>query len=52
MGLGIPIIPGSEDILASPEAALDVAADVGYPVILKASGGAEVCASPMTKKNF
>ena len=37
--LGIPIIPGSEDILASPEAALDVAADVGYPVILKASGG-------------
>jgi acetyl-CoA carboxylase biotin carboxylase subunit len=38
-GLGIPIIPGSEDILASPEAALDVAADVGYPVILKASGG-------------
>ena len=39
MGLGIPIIPGSEDILASPEAALDVAADVGYPVILKASGG-------------
>jgi len=37
--LGIPVIPGSEDILASPQAALDVAADVGYPVILKASGG-------------
>ena len=37
--LGIPVIPGSEDILTSPQAALDVAASVGYPVILKASGG-------------
>jgi acetyl-CoA carboxylase biotin carboxylase subunit len=37
--LGIPIIPGSEDILASPQAALEVAAAVGYPVILKASDG-------------
>ena len=39
MTLGIPVIPGSEDILASPQAALEVAAAVGYPVILKASGG-------------
>ena len=39
MELGIPVIPGSEDILASPQAALEVAAGVGYPVILKASGG-------------
>ena len=39
MELGIPVIPGSEDVLASPQAALDIAADVGYPVILKASGG-------------
>ena len=39
MALGIPVIPGSEDVLASPQAALDVAASVGYPVILKASGG-------------
>lgn len=39
MALGIPVIPGSEDVLASPQAALEVAADVGYPVILKASGG-------------
>jgi acetyl-CoA carboxylase biotin carboxylase subunit len=37
--LGIPVIPGSEDVLASPQAALEVAAGVGYPVILKASGG-------------
>jgi acetyl-CoA carboxylase biotin carboxylase subunit len=39
MTLGIPVIPGSEDILVSPQAALEVAAAVGYPVILKASGG-------------
>ncbi len=39
IALGIPVIPGSEDILASPQAALEVAAVVGYPIILKASGG-------------
>ena len=37
--LGIPVIPGSEDILELPQEALEVAATVGYPVILKASGG-------------
>jgi acetyl-CoA carboxylase biotin carboxylase subunit len=39
MALGISIIPGSDDIITSPQEALEVAADVGYPVILKASGG-------------
>ena len=39
MGIGIPVIPGSEDTLASSQSALEVAADIGYPVILKASGG-------------
>ena len=39
MALGISIIPGSDDIISSPEEAFEVAADVGYPVILKASGG-------------
>jgi len=39
MALGITIIPGSDDIISSPEEAFEVAADVGYPVILKASGG-------------
>ncbi len=39
MALGISIIPGSEDIISSSEEAFEVAADVGYPVILKASGG-------------
>jgi len=39
MALGIPIIPGSDDILGAPQEAFEIAADVGYPVILKASGG-------------
>jgi acetyl-CoA carboxylase biotin carboxylase subunit len=39
MELGISIIPGSDDIISSPGEAFEVAADVGYPVILKASGG-------------
>ncbi len=39
MALGIAIIPGSEDIISSPEEAFKVANRVGYPVILKASGG-------------
>ena len=37
--LGIPIIPGSQSVISSPEEALNIAEDVGYPVILKASGG-------------
>jgi len=36
---GVPILPGSEGILKSPEEALEVAAEIGYPVILKASAG-------------
>jgi len=39
MALGISIIPGSDDIITSPQEAFEVAAEVGYPVILKASGG-------------
>jgi acetyl-CoA carboxylase biotin carboxylase subunit len=37
--LGIPVIPGSDDVLDSVDAACNTAAEVGYPVILKASGG-------------
>ena len=37
--LGIPVIPGSDDVIASPDQALETAGKVGYPVILKASGG-------------
>jgi len=36
---GIPILRGSEGLLASEEAALEWAKDVGFPVIVKASAG-------------
>lgn len=37
--LDVPIIPGSHNIISSPEEAINIAKDVSYPVILKASGG-------------
>ena len=37
--LGVPIIPGSQNVISSPEEAINIAQDVEYPVILKASGG-------------
>jgi len=37
--LGVPVIPGSDDIVRSAPAACTIADRVGYPVILKASGG-------------
>jgi acetyl-CoA carboxylase, biotin carboxylase subunit len=36
---GVPVLPGSDGILKSPEEALAVAEGIGYPVILKASAG-------------
>ena len=36
---GIPILSGSEGIIGSPEEALEVAAKIGYPVLVKASAG-------------
>jgi acetyl-CoA carboxylase biotin carboxylase subunit len=36
---GVPILPGSEGILKSPEEGLEVAERIGYPVMLKASAG-------------
>src|SRR5438552_8523067 len=36
---GVPILPGSPGVLGSPEEACDLAAKIGYPVILKASAG-------------
>ena len=36
---GVPTIPGSNGILKSIEEAKDLADDIGYPVILKASSG-------------
>jgi acetyl-CoA carboxylase biotin carboxylase subunit len=37
--MGVPVLPGSPGVLASPEEALELAAKIGYPVILKASAG-------------
>jgi acetyl-CoA carboxylase, biotin carboxylase subunit len=36
---GVPILPGSEGVLASEEEAREWAKQVGYPVIIKASAG-------------
>src|SRR5579862_2877770 len=36
---GVPILPGSDGVVASEEEALDWAKQVGYPVIIKASAG-------------
>jgi acetyl-CoA carboxylase biotin carboxylase subunit len=36
---GVPVLPGSPDVLKTPDEALDVAGEIGYPVILKASAG-------------
>jgi acetyl-CoA carboxylase biotin carboxylase subunit len=38
-GAGVPTLPGSDGAVASAEEAAAVAADVGYPVLLKASAG-------------
>lgn len=38
-GLGIPVIPGSADVIRSPEAAVSLVNTLGYPVIIKAAGG-------------
>ncbi|WP_031499719.1 acetyl-CoA carboxylase biotin carboxylase subunit [Bryobacter aggregatus] len=36
---GVPVLPGSPEALTSAEEALDYAAKIGYPVILKAAAG-------------
>ena len=37
--MGVPVLPGSEGVVSSPEEALELAEQIGYPVILKASAG-------------
>src|SRR5829696_7065947 len=44
LSLGVPIVPGSAAPLASPDEALAVARDLGYPVMLKASAVGAACA--------
>ena len=36
---GVPILPGSRGIVKSPEEALALAVDIGYPIMLKAAAG-------------
>ena len=36
---GVPILPGSEGIIKTPEEAIATAGQIGYPVMLKASAG-------------
>ena len=36
---GVPTVPGSKDIVSDLDEALEVARDVGYPVMIKASAG-------------
>ncbi|MCK5818995.1 MAG: ATP-grasp domain-containing protein [Psychromonas sp.] len=35
----VPVVPGSHGILTDPEQALQIASDIGYPVLLKAVNG-------------
>ena len=37
--MGVPVLPGSPGVLSTPEEALELAEQIGYPVILKASAG-------------
>jgi acetyl-CoA carboxylase biotin carboxylase subunit len=37
--MGVPVLPGSTGRSESPEEALEIAEQIGYPVILKASAG-------------
>ena len=37
--LGVPILPGSDGVIASADEALEWAKQIGYPVIVKASAG-------------
>ncbi len=36
---GVPVVPGSDGIIRTAEEAKDIANKIGYPVMLKASGG-------------
>ncbi len=36
---GVPVIPGVEEGISDPERAKDIAHEIGYPVIMKASAG-------------
>ncbi len=37
--LGVPVLPGSDGEVEDAKEALDIAAEIGFPVVIKASGG-------------
>jgi acetyl/propionyl-CoA carboxylase alpha subunit/acetyl-CoA carboxylase carboxyltransferase component len=39
VSLGIPVVPGSAGAVADADAAVTAAAEIGYPIMLKAAGG-------------
>ena len=39
MSSGVPVIPGTEEAVREPETAKQAAAEIGYPVLLKAAAG-------------
>lgn len=49
--LGLPLVPGSDGAVSDVDAAREIAADIGYPVIIKAASGGggrgmKVCNDP------
>ena len=36
---GVPIVPGSQGIIKNTEEAIELANQIGYPVIIKATAG-------------
>ncbi len=36
---GVPVVPGSEGLITSPEQALKLAREIGFPVLIKAAAG-------------
>ena len=39
MKAGVPTVPGSEGVVANPDAAVELARGIGYPIMIKASAG-------------
>ena len=39
MRAGVPTVPGSAGVVTDPDTAVEVAKDIGYPVLIKASAG-------------
>ena len=36
---GVPVIPGTDEAIPNPERAIEIAHDIGYPIMLKAAAG-------------